>query len=90
MVPAVYSLIKSEKGEQAMTHKDLNVTFDDVNDAMKENGWDINECTPIEVLLGVGFAHFIFDEIVRQNEELKSTETQKIYETKEWEEKKTC
>ena len=70
-----------------MTHEDINVTFDDLKDAMKEDGWDINECTPIEVLLGVGLGNFIFDEIVRRNEP-KSHETQKIYETKEWEERK--
>lgn len=71
-----------------MTHEDLNVTFDDVKEAMKENGWDINECAPIEVLVGVGLGHFIFDEIVRQNEEPKSPETQKIHEAQEWEENK--
>lgn len=81
MVPAIYYL----KGEQAMTYEDLNVTFDDVKD-----GWDINECTPVEILLGIGLGHFIFDEIVRQNEEPKSPETQKIYEAKEWEENKIC
>lgn len=73
-----------------MTHEDLNVTFDDVKEAMKENGWDANECTPIEVLIGIGLGHFIFDKIVSQNEEPKSPETKKIYEAKEWEENKPC
>lgn len=73
-----------------MTNKDLNVTFDDVTDAMKEEGWDIKEYTPIEVLLGVGLGNFIFDEIIRQNEEPKAAETPKIYEATEWEENKPC
>lgn len=73
-----------------MTHEDLNVTFDDVKDAMQKDGWDINECTPIEIFLGIGLGNFIFDEIVRQNEEPKSPETSKIHEAKEWEENKPC
>ena len=73
-----------------MTHEDLNVTFDDVKEAMKENGWNINECTPIEILLGAGLGNFIFEEIVSRNEEPKSPCNQKIYETKEWKENKKC
>lgn len=70
-----------------MAHEGLNVTFDDIKDAMKANGWNINECTPIEVLIGVGLGHFIFDEIVSRNEEPKSPCNPKTYEEKEWEEK---
>lgn len=70
-----------------MTYEDLNIMFDLVKDVMKENGWDINKFTPIEMyLLGVCLGQFIFDEIVRRNEP-KSPETKKIYETKEWEDK---